>query len=306
MTVNPTPLHPAIRIITVASVCAVAFIAAVVSYSHMQQLAWNVGEQWRSWLIPLSIDGLVVASSMTLLTRHRAGMKGGQLPWAALGGGVIASITANMADAEPAVVPVLLAGWAPVAFAIGFELLLMQRRAERLTEGTLDSRKTPQPEATLSRPEPKPIVPLAASTVSTLAPVAAAPAIPSPIPPPPVVAAPVTPDRPTVPTAPKPAVPSQPATNGSQNGNLPRMRPMTAQEVRQEDNMTQGRKLIKERSNHRQQQAWRMFDADHASGVHRNLSEVGMAIGVSERCALQYRYNWKAARGIKERLKVDA
>jgi hypothetical protein len=120
-----------VRVTTVFAVVVVAVIAAVVSYSHMQQLASSAGEDWRSWLIPLSIDGLVVAASMVLLTRRRTGLPGGPLAWGALGAGVGASLAANMADARPEVTAVLVAGWPAVAFAVAFELLLQQRRAEQ-------------------------------------------------------------------------------------------------------------------------------------------------------------------------------
>jgi hypothetical protein len=122
---------PLVRVTTVCAVVVVAVIAAVVSYSHMQQLAASAGEGWRSWLIPLSIDGLVVAASMVLLTRRRTGLPGGPLAWVALGAGVGASLAANMADARPEVTAVLVAGWPAVAFAVAFELLLQQRRAEQ-------------------------------------------------------------------------------------------------------------------------------------------------------------------------------
>jgi hypothetical protein len=120
-----------VRVTTVGAVVVVAVIAAVVSYSHMQQLAVSAGEDWRSWLIPLSIDGLVVAASMVLLTRRRTGLPGGPLAWGALGAGVGASLAANMADARPEPTAVLVAGWPAVAFAVAFELLLQQRRAEQ-------------------------------------------------------------------------------------------------------------------------------------------------------------------------------
>ncbi|HEX5345979.1 MAG TPA: DUF2637 domain-containing protein [Pseudonocardiaceae bacterium] len=132
--ITPTsPAHTAVRVTTVTAVVVVAAVAAVVSYSHMTELAHRAGEQWRSWLIPISVDGLIVAASMVLLTRHRAGQPGGPLAWGSLGVGVIASLAANMADARPEVTSVLVAGWAPVAFAAAFHLLLQQRRAERAT-----------------------------------------------------------------------------------------------------------------------------------------------------------------------------
>lgn len=134
-----TPPSSAVRHTTTASVVVVAGVAAVVSYAHMAQLAARAGEDWRSWLIPISVDGLVVAASMVLLTRRRAGLAGGALAWGALAVGVLASLAANMADARPEVTAVLVAGWAPVAFAIGFELLLQQRRADRAAAGEITS-----------------------------------------------------------------------------------------------------------------------------------------------------------------------
>lgn len=156
-----------VRVTTVFAVVVVAVIAAVVSYSHMQQLAASAGEDWRSWLIPLSIDGLVVAASMVLLTRRRTELPGGPLAWGALGAGVGASLAANMADARPEPTAVLVAGWPAVAFAVAFELLCQQRRAER--------HETTQPAAEpvpIPGPEPLP----ALRRPLTVPPVAAAPA----------------------------------------------------------------------------------------------------------------------------------
>jgi len=118
----------AVRVVTVAAVLLVAAVAAVVSYAHMQEVAERAGEGWRSWLLPLSVDGLVVAASMVLLTRRRAGLPGGRLAWAALLGGVGASLAANIAAAEPTVTARVVAAWPALAFAVAFELLLQQRR----------------------------------------------------------------------------------------------------------------------------------------------------------------------------------
>jgi hypothetical protein len=120
-----------LRHVTTAAVLAVGVVAAIVSYSHMVNLGLSpqVGEGWRSWLIPISIDGLIVAASMVLVTRRRAGLPASRLAWGALGVGVTASLGANMADASGSVTSILYAGWAPVALAVGFELLLIQRRA---------------------------------------------------------------------------------------------------------------------------------------------------------------------------------
>jgi len=118
----------ATRATTVGAVLVVAAVAAVVSYAHMQEVAERAGEQWRAYLLPLSVDGLVVAGSMALLTRRRAGLPGGRLAWCALLGGVGASLAANIAAAEPTATARVVAAWPALAFAVAFELLLQQRR----------------------------------------------------------------------------------------------------------------------------------------------------------------------------------
>ena len=69
-----TTASAAIRHTTTAAVAGIGLIAAIVSYSHMQQLGLHHREAWRSFLIPLSIDGLMAAASMVLLTRRRNGL----------------------------------------------------------------------------------------------------------------------------------------------------------------------------------------------------------------------------------------
>ena len=118
----------ATRATTVGAVLVVAAVAAVVSYAHMQAVAERAGESWRAYLLPLSVDGLVVAGSMALLTRRRAGLPGGRLAWCALLGGVGASLAANIAAAEPTATARVVAAWPALAFAVAFELLLQQRR----------------------------------------------------------------------------------------------------------------------------------------------------------------------------------
>lgn len=118
----------AVRVVTVVAVLLVAVVAALVSYAHMREVAERAGEQWRAMLLPLSVDGLVVAASMVLLTRRRVGLPGGWLAWGALLGGVGASLAANIAAAEPNVTARMVASWPAVAFAVAFELLLQQRQ----------------------------------------------------------------------------------------------------------------------------------------------------------------------------------
>lgn len=113
-----------VRVCTVTAVVVVAGVAAVVSYAHMRHLAEQAGEAWRADILPLSVDGLLVAASLVLLVRRKAGRRAGVLPWVGLSLGVGASLAANIAAAQPTILGRVVAGWPPVAFAVSFELLV--------------------------------------------------------------------------------------------------------------------------------------------------------------------------------------
>jgi Protein of unknown function (DUF2637) len=115
-----------VRRVTTTAVLTVAIVAAVASYEHMRVLAATAGEGWRAWLLPVSVDGLAVAASMTLLVRRRAGEPAGVLAWLALLLGLGASLAANVAAADPTVQGRLVAAWPPVGLLLSYELLLQQ------------------------------------------------------------------------------------------------------------------------------------------------------------------------------------
>lgn len=126
---NPEPsVNPAVRATTVIAVSMVATVAAAVSFMHMHTLAVRAGEGWRSWLVPLAVDGLVVAASMTMLVRRRAGKPAGWLTWASMGAGITASLAANVAAAEPTLIGRAVAAWPPLALLLAYELLMDQMR----------------------------------------------------------------------------------------------------------------------------------------------------------------------------------
>jgi hypothetical protein len=116
------------RLITAGAVLVVSAVAAVVSFCHMQHLATEAGEEWRAGVLPLSVDGLLVAASLVIFVRRRAGRRVGGLPWVGLLLGVSASVAANIAAAQPAVLGRVVAAWPPVAFALSFELLVVLLR----------------------------------------------------------------------------------------------------------------------------------------------------------------------------------
>src|ERR1700691_5025016 len=79
-----------------------ALIAGTVSYLHMHLLVELHGQSgWVAALTPLSVDGMIVAASTTLLADSRSGRRGGLLPWTLLVVGSAASLAANVAVADP-------------------------------------------------------------------------------------------------------------------------------------------------------------------------------------------------------------
>lgn len=121
----------AIRRTTIAAVMVVAAVAAVVSFAHMHDLARKAGEGWRAWLLPLAVDGLIIAASMTMLVRRRQGRTGGVLAWSSLILGIAASLAANVAAAAPTWEGRVVAAWPPIALLLSYELLMQQVRDTR-------------------------------------------------------------------------------------------------------------------------------------------------------------------------------
>lgn len=65
-----------IRWSTAVAVIGVAVVAAVVSYEHAYELVHRHGETgWTAHLIPLTVDGLIWASSMVMLDSARRGVR---------------------------------------------------------------------------------------------------------------------------------------------------------------------------------------------------------------------------------------
>src|SRR5262250_970991 len=101
-----------------------AVTVGTVSYLHMHTLvALNGQPGWVAALTPLSVDGMIVAASTTLLADSRSGRKGGGLPWALLVAGSIASPAANVAVAEPTLIGRVIAVWQSFALTASYELL---------------------------------------------------------------------------------------------------------------------------------------------------------------------------------------
>jgi hypothetical protein len=118
---------------TTGCVGLLALIAGTVSYLHMHTLVGLHGQPgWVATLTPLSVDGMIVAASMTLLADSRSGR--GALPWALLVAGSVASLAANVTVAEPTLVGRVIAAWPSFALTASYELLTRQVRRSAVGE----------------------------------------------------------------------------------------------------------------------------------------------------------------------------
>jgi Protein of unknown function (DUF2637) len=86
---------------TTGCVALLALIAGTVSCLHMHTLVELHSQPgWVAALTPLSVDGMIVTASTTLLTDSRSGGRGGFLTWVLLVVGSAAILAANVAVAQ--------------------------------------------------------------------------------------------------------------------------------------------------------------------------------------------------------------
>jgi Protein of unknown function (DUF2637) len=122
-----------IRIATASVVCAVAAVAAVVSYSHIYDLgrAHDQGGT-AARLLPLSVDGLILAASLVLLHEARNDRSAPRLARLMLWLGISATIGANIAyGARYGLVGAVISAWPAVAFIGSVEIAMQQVRRAR-------------------------------------------------------------------------------------------------------------------------------------------------------------------------------
>ena len=87
-----------IRWTTAGAVVGVAAVAAVASYEHAYALVRARGEAgWTGRLVPLTVDGLIYASSMVMLDSARRKVRVSPLARWPLGLGIAATLAANIA-----------------------------------------------------------------------------------------------------------------------------------------------------------------------------------------------------------------
>ena len=121
-----------IRASTALVVTAVASFAAVVSYSHIYDLGRAHGQAGTAArLLPLSVDGLILAASLVMLHEARNRRPAPALARGMLGLGVAATVAANVAYGAGFGWPgAVISAWPAVAFIGAAEMALgLVRRA---------------------------------------------------------------------------------------------------------------------------------------------------------------------------------
>jgi len=135
-----------IRFATAAVVYAVAGFAAVVSYSHIYGLGRTHGQDGTAArLLPLSVDGLIVAASLVLLHEARNDRDAPGLARLMLWLGIGATVGANIAfGAGYGLVGALISAWPAVAFIGSVEIAMQQVRRARVPLANQAGQLVPQ------------------------------------------------------------------------------------------------------------------------------------------------------------------
>ena len=123
-----------IRASTAAVVTAVAAFAAVVSYSHIYDLGRAHGQSGTAArLLPLSVDGLILAASLVMLHEARNRRQAPPLARFMLALGVAATVAANVAYGSGyGTLGAVISAWPAVAFIGAVEMVMgMVRRARQ-------------------------------------------------------------------------------------------------------------------------------------------------------------------------------
>src|ERR1700689_5153572 len=130
-----------IRWSTALAVLGVAAVAAVASYEHAYDLVRAHGEAgWTARLVPLTVDGLIYASSMVMLDSARRKAPVPALARWLLGLGIAATLAANVAHGlGHGLTGGAVAAWPALALVGSHELLLMVIRSSQAATGGMSS-----------------------------------------------------------------------------------------------------------------------------------------------------------------------
>ena len=134
-----------IRFATSATVLAVAVFAAVTSYSHVYQLGrLHAQDGTAARLLPLSVDGLILAASLVLLHEARHDRAAPALGRCMLWLGIGATIAANaLYGATAGPLAAVISTWPAISFigSVEMAMLLVRRSRTPDTEPTGTARE---------------------------------------------------------------------------------------------------------------------------------------------------------------------
>ena len=131
---------------------SVAAIAAVVSYSHIYDLARAHGGSGVALrLMPLSVDALILVGELMLL--HQADHKAGRfiLGWMMVWSGILATLACNVAfGAQYGVTGALIWGWPAYSFVLAAAgmVSIVKRTALAPAQGDTEAAIVPEPQVT--------------------------------------------------------------------------------------------------------------------------------------------------------------
>ncbi|WP_446218295.1 DUF2637 domain-containing protein [Micromonospora sp. IBHARD004] len=112
---------------TITSRAAAALVAAVAgsaSYVHIRDVATNAGEHpGVAAVLPLAIDGLILVATLAMLDDKRHQRRPRLSARVALVFGILATLAANVASAEPTITARLVAAVPAVSFLLAVEVL---------------------------------------------------------------------------------------------------------------------------------------------------------------------------------------
>jgi len=130
------------------AVLGVAAVAAVASYEHAYGLVRAHGEAgWTGRLVPLTVDGLIYASSMVMLDSARRKAPVPALARWLLGLGITATLAANVGHGlGHGPVGAAVAAWPAIALVGAYELLMVVlRNSQAAPDGVPDKTEAPDP-----------------------------------------------------------------------------------------------------------------------------------------------------------------
>ncbi|GAA4365576.1 DUF2637 domain-containing protein [Actinomadura verrucosospora] len=149
-----------------APVVVLAGIAAAGSFTHIRDTATEHGQRgWMAWAIAVCIDLTCVMAAAERQRDKNTGRDTGRLSWptVVLVGGILLSLAANLAQADPSVWGWITAGTPAGAFLVAVSML------ERRKAGTRAAAHTPPVPESFGRPDPAPVVSSASSSGSSSA-----------------------------------------------------------------------------------------------------------------------------------------